>query len=468
MSSADLNDRLSFLDLTFLVFASFFLFLVGLGSGSLASWDEALYAQVAKEAYVSGQWLHLTTNNGVLWMDKPFLAIWPTTLFYHLFGISEFTSRLFSALCAATTVLVTYGIAAKLFDRWTGYLSALVLLSAKFYLRHGRFAMLDAPVTFFMTLAIYFFVLGQERNKFFILSGIAIGLGFLIKSFTALMVLPILGIYSIGARHLSVFKERNYWTGIFLMAALILAWALYEYAHYGKAFIDEALLRHLVSRTTQAMEGHSGGWDYYIRTLITKYKPWIFVAAVSVPVFVYKSFREKRDGFILVSLWVLVVLLMTSIVKTKLRWYIYPIYPALSISVGYCLAQCISRRYKLWVKVGFVLVVISHIYLGHIFFQDYGRVFKGMAPAIKKEVAAERPIYLYNMHDQPAALFYTDRVPDYMDSRESFLATTQENINFFVLMREPDFLSLQADIRNSGMETRAVYEDARLIGPSAR
>jgi 4-amino-4-deoxy-L-arabinose transferase-like glycosyltransferase len=145
--------------------------LVKLGYGSLASWDEAIYGTSARELSRSSNWLDLTYG-GIPWFDKPPLNMWVTAFFYKLFGIGEFSVRLFSALCGIGTVLVTYLFASRLFSRWIGFLSALVLVSSSHYLHFARFGQLDSPLTFFISSALYFFWMGRERNRYFIFSGI--------------------------------------------------------------------------------------------------------------------------------------------------------------------------------------------------------------------------------------------------------------------------------------------------------
>ena len=72
-----------FLDLVYLFCLSGFFLLYHLGNGSLASWDEAFYAQVSKEMFLSGHWFKLTWYQ-MPWADKPPLAIWATVFFYKL------------------------------------------------------------------------------------------------------------------------------------------------------------------------------------------------------------------------------------------------------------------------------------------------------------------------------------------------------------------------------------------------
>ncbi len=106
MKSSKSVLRSGFTLVSLAAFSIFFL-LFNLHAGSLASWDEALYAEVAKQILRSGNWLDLTWG-GSPWVDKPPVTVWATAVFYHLFGMHEFTARLFSALCGAGTVIVTY------------------------------------------------------------------------------------------------------------------------------------------------------------------------------------------------------------------------------------------------------------------------------------------------------------------------------------------------------------------------
>ena len=122
----------------------------------MASWDEGLYASVAKDIVLTGDWLNFHFC-GAAWFDKPPLCIWVTALFFKLFGIHEFSARFFSAICGVGIVLVTYSLGQELLNRWAGFWGALVLLSSLHFFRFARFGMMDAPLTFFLSLSLYFF-----------------------------------------------------------------------------------------------------------------------------------------------------------------------------------------------------------------------------------------------------------------------------------------------------------------------
>jgi 4-amino-4-deoxy-L-arabinose transferase-like glycosyltransferase len=439
--------------------------LVKLGYGSLASWDEAIYGTSARELSRSSNWLDLTYG-GIPWFDKPPLNMWVTAFFYKLFGIGEFSVRLFSALCGIGTVLVTYLFASRLFSRWIGFLSALVLVSSSHYLHFARFGQLDSPLTFFISSALYFFWMGRERNRYFIFSGIALGLAVMTKGPAGFFIIFISWIYALSAGEAHLLGRPNYWIGLMVAAGIALPWNLYQLVTHQSGFISDAIRMHLVSRTTTAMDGHVGNYYFYIRTLVNKYHPWILVGVVSAPYFLFKSIKTRYEEFILPTVWMFFVFVTFTLVKTKLAWYIIPAYPALSISVGYFLAKLFKEEHKNWIKAAFIGVMILHVPYSHIWNHDYSRGIKAIAPAVSQIVPKEEPVYLYEYHEMPAALFYFDRKAggvDYIDTEDALVSKAQGSKNFFILVQDRNLSDLQDSLKKLMLQPAATQEGLTLF-----
>ena len=66
--------------------------LATLGGRHLVPSDEGRYAQMAREMFVSGDWL-TPRYNGLLYFEKPPLHLWATALAFHLFGVGESSER---------------------------------------------------------------------------------------------------------------------------------------------------------------------------------------------------------------------------------------------------------------------------------------------------------------------------------------------------------------------------------------
>ena len=76
-----------------------------LGADPLHSWDEAVYAESAKEMVQSHDWLTPHWNNQPF-LQKPPLFIWSTALMFKLFGVSETAARATSALAGVGCVVL--------------------------------------------------------------------------------------------------------------------------------------------------------------------------------------------------------------------------------------------------------------------------------------------------------------------------------------------------------------------------
>ncbi|MBI4352698.1 MAG: glycosyltransferase family 39 protein [Candidatus Omnitrophica bacterium] len=448
--------------LLFLFLLSSFFLLFRLGNGSLASWDEAIYASVAKEVFQSGGWLRFTFG-GDLWFDKPPLCIWATALSYKLFGVSEFSARLFPALTGIGTVLVTYLAGRRLLGDWAGFLGALVLLSSSHFLHFSRFAMMDVPLTFFLSLSFYFFWLGRERNRYLALSGAAVGLAFLTKGFAAFLVFPVVWLYAWWAGELKVLGRSSYWVGVMIAVAIALPWNLYEMIRYRETFMQDVVVKHLFVRTSRAIEGHAGNLYFYVRTMVNKYHPWALVAVFSAPFFLWKAARERKEETVFLAAWIFVIFGAITLIRTKLHWYIFPIYPALSLSVGSVLAKIAGERKRWWVSLLFAAGLSLHIPYSHILNHDYSRDIKGLASTVKEKVPPSEKVYLYNYHETPAAWFYTERKSDYLDDPGAFVQKAKEGGTFFCLIHEKHWTEIQGLLKGRPVSVEGVFEGLKLL-----
>ncbi len=456
----------TFQDTAFLLALSSFFLLFRLGSGSLASWDEAIYACVAKGIIQSGDWFRLTLV-GAPWTDKPPLAVWVTAFFYKIFGINEFAARLFSALCGIGTVLVTYFLGRKLLGRWVGFLGALVLLSSSHYIHYVRFGMTDGPLTFFLTLALYLFWLGYEKNRFLIFSGVAIGLAIMTKSFAGLLIFPIVWIYCAWAEEFEILARSSYWIGVMIAVAIALPWNIFEMVINRGQYMNEAWLKHL-SRAWTSLEGHQGNFYYYIRIMVNKYHPWVLVAIVSAPFFLFKAIKERTSEIIFLTVWMVFIFGLVTLMQTKIDWYILPVYPALSLSVGYLLAKIFKEDQKHFVRLMFIVIMALHVPYSHIFDYDYSRDLKGIAPLVRQSVPPKQILYLYNYHEVNAVSFYMDRQGAYLDSPETFVSEVKNKNEIFCLIHGQHLKLFEKRLPELGLSIQGSFEDLYLLSKHAK
>ena len=130
------RELLAFLGL--LVLAIVFCFFY-LNRGALY-YDEAIYAQVAKETVGGNHWITLHWN-GQPWFHKPPLYFWTTALLFKIFGPSEFSARVLSALAGVGCVTLSYLIAKHLYDSVAGISAGVILLTSALFVGNVRHAL---------------------------------------------------------------------------------------------------------------------------------------------------------------------------------------------------------------------------------------------------------------------------------------------------------------------------------------
>ena len=97
-----------------------------------------------------------------------------------LFGTSEISARVPSLLLGTTTVLVTYLIAKKLFEKKTALVAATLLATAPLHIYYSQEARMYTLAAFLASLSVYFFISILKKDN------LAFWIGFIVS--TALML----------------------------------------------------------------------------------------------------------------------------------------------------------------------------------------------------------------------------------------------------------------------------------------
>jgi 4-amino-4-deoxy-L-arabinose transferase-like glycosyltransferase len=336
-----------------------------LGHNRLTDWDEGIYAQVSREMLQTG-WL-VPHWNSLVWIDKPPLTYWITALFFKLFGVSEFTARLGSALSAIALVTLLHGWLARTHDRLTAWLSTVILLSTFGFLHVARVGETDTLLSLGSCLALIGLaevlrqpdlpssrypkasalgLTGQEKGGalapgnmpsthgwYLYWTGFAIAL--MSKGaasgtvFFTLLVL--LAIDPTLRRRL----RAPFFLGFLLFLALILPWHLFMLHRFGHVFVKQYLGLHVLGRVAYQFDGHLTPWWYYLRVLLFSAPPWVLL----YPIALYAAFRNPILRPLRVfAVFALIQILFFSCVQTRLPHYMAPAYAPLSALVAIWIA----------------------------------------------------------------------------------------------------------------------------------
>ena len=116
-------------DLLILAVLLALLFGFKLGDRALWSPEEGHYSEIAREMVVSGDYL-TPRLAGIKFLEKPPLFFWLESANIGLFGLSEWSVRLWPTIFAVAGCLAVYCAGSRLFGRRVGLISSAVLATS--------------------------------------------------------------------------------------------------------------------------------------------------------------------------------------------------------------------------------------------------------------------------------------------------------------------------------------------------
>lgn len=153
--------------------------LLMLGSHSLFM-DEGVYASAALRIADGSDILQRHFETGKFPLVSGIIAI-----FILLFGNNDYVIRIPGMIASLLTFFFIYKTAVKIYDKRTGFLTAAILCSSKYFLVFGPTAFMDPFMTMFLCVSLYLIISGRFTS-----GGLFLGLAFASK-FTSMYFLPV-------------------------------------------------------------------------------------------------------------------------------------------------------------------------------------------------------------------------------------------------------------------------------------
>ncbi len=339
---------------TFLIFAVLFVLLFwNLGETGLLDPDEGRYSEIPREMIESGDYITPRLND-VKYFEKPVLYYWMTALSFRLFGKTETAVRAVSALLAFLTVLCTWILAHKVYDRDIADRIAVILGTSLLFYAIARISLTDMPLVFFMTLSFVsaWWAIREERVHRGALcvfyAGVALSL--LTKGLIGI-VLPgcVLLAYILCTRRFRLVVDLLYPPGILLFFAVVLPW-FWMVCTRNRDFFYFFFIREHFLRYATAIHGRYQPMWFFVPVLLAGLVPWVgFLPGALRDVWegtvaeVRRSWGAAvrpgcRDADLYLFLWAAVIFLFFSVSRSKLIPYIVPVMPPLAILMGRAIA----------------------------------------------------------------------------------------------------------------------------------
>ncbi len=382
---------------------SFFVHFYLLGEGSLHDWDEAIYAQVAKEIAVSDNWLTLSWAGQPFW-HKPPLYFWLTAVVYKIVGINEFAARICSAAFGFGVVALTSWFGLRLFSWAAGVIAALLLLSIDQstychwynFLCQARVGMLETMLTFWLLLSLILVWEANERPWLIVLIGITAGFAVMTKAWIGFFALAIPAFYALmtGQFHAC----RRYWSlAILLAGAIILPWHLWQIWIHGGSFLYDYLVVNLFGRMTDVLEENKHGPLFYLGILRDGF-PVVGSGYLWPAAGLWAAWTARRKEYrqkVLLLTWITIPLLLFSLAQTKLPWYVVFVYPGIALLLSGALSEFLGGPRAL-AACAFALALF---YFRLPTIADGSPDVKQFAKSVTQVVSTHEPIYVYRRHE---------------------------------------------------------------------
>lgn len=306
--------------------------------------DEGRYAEVPREMYVSGDWV-TPRLNGVKFFDKPPLQYWATATAYEIFGPSEWTARIWSALAGLLGVAAAWWAARLLYGSQMGLAAALALVGAPLWILGSNLTTTDIGVGALLgSAALMFTVAYQKREpRLFPAVWLLVGLAFLAKGLIA-VVLPAITLllYALLTGQIFSFLSTKFWRWSLLAVAIAVPWIIMvsvrnpEFLNY--FFIHE----HFARFSSSVHERDKPVW-FFLAVGAAGVLPFIaLIPGAIAPRPGLARTTRSFDSQLFLSLWVIVVIGFFSISRSKLPLYILPAFPPAAVLLAHR-AMAVSR-----------------------------------------------------------------------------------------------------------------------------
>lgn len=370
----------------FLLFSGLVL-LYSLGNWSLPliDRDEPRFAEATREMLQSGDFI-IPRINGNYRFDKPPLAYWGQAAAFACLGESDFAVRFPSVLFAAAAAAVTAAWGARLYGPTAGLWAGLVFGTCLQVFIHARAGVADMPMVFFFLTAAWSGwerlhrpdsakpssqALGLEAGQrvhgggpastfLWLCFYLSLALGFLAKGPVALLPILSAPLYAwiSGTRYR--LQAASALSGLLVMTFTIGLWGVPALLMTHGEFFNVGIGKHVLKRSIEPMESHGvvgvPGYfvllPFYFISIFFSFFPWCVFLPSAI-----RQLRAQRDpseNYLLCT--IVPVLLVFTLIQTKLPHYILPCFPMLAILVARQIAQ---NRWSVWIA-GIVIA----IYLG--------------------------------------------------------------------------------------------------------
>jgi len=285
-------------------------------------------------------------------LAKPPLIYWLTAPLYTFLPVVSLTPRIPMIIFGLLLAWLLYQSAKIFYGKATALWATLFLITSAPFIILTKAANFDLPNAFFGLLTLYLYNRSKSNYRFLYLAGISFGLGILTRSFLAFFPAPVIGIdFLLTKKHPPISVILAFCS---LVLLVILPWHLLAYYQNPSAFISLYLRLPVIYHTVNYVPGDKILSPLYYFNIFLLFPSTIFAL-----LYFFSKIRSPLSSIDRqIFAYCVLIFLFLSISPTRHEWYIFPIYPALSILAGAFLASML-RKTKRQTTTFFLLLLFT-------------------------------------------------------------------------------------------------------------
>lgn len=308
--------------------------------------DEGRYAEIPREMAASGDWL-TPRLDGLKYFEKPPLQYWASAAAYSVFGLSEWTSRLWTVGLAFACLPMVFAWTRRLYGSNAALAAVAALALSPYFGIVGHLDLLDAGFTFWLTGAVFAFTLaqssevgGRDERRWMLVAWLAAAFAILSKGIVVGVLTGVsLIVYSLIERDLRPWKRLHLAVGLPLFLLVGAPWFVAvslrnpDFPRF--FFIHEHFARFLTT-VHQRVEP----WWFFLPLLLLGVLPWgLSLAGASARAWRDPGSTPRFKPLRFLLIFAVFTLVFFSASGSKLAPYIQPMFPPLAVIVGVYVAD---------------------------------------------------------------------------------------------------------------------------------
>jgi len=307
-------------------------------------WDESDNAVVILDTLESGNpWV--LVRDGEPYFDKPALWYYLTEAVVTAIGFGELSLRLVSAVAGFTLLMLVFATAVRMFGPVPGLAAGLFMLAVSqlyearpggvFSTHHIRSADSDVLMIALAFAAFAAFARATIGSRSALVLGAAFtALAVLAKGPLGLVPAIAFVIFQTISPERGRIRPRDAALAAGAFGILFIPWHLGMYLAFGEVFLD-LYPRYVLFRATDGLAGHTPEPFYYFGVLLNRRVFFGFeLVVIAIVAVITDRARLARYSHAATLLVFGITLGILMVVKTKIAWYLLPLYPYAALLVA--------------------------------------------------------------------------------------------------------------------------------------